>query len=129
MRNAPAPADESADQHGYSNRQTDEMPDAEKRKRKKEIEPTHGAAAPNPKCSSDVRREKLRGNDHRKDRGDNRSPENGEQARATMFNFRRVLGTTAAANFQHFSASDTLRIRQVGLGNQRAAQRNRIHHS
>src|SRR5713101_2135336 len=44
MRDSPAPTDESADDHRNSNRQTDQVPDAEKSKRQKEIVTAHCAA-------------------------------------------------------------------------------------
>ena len=99
------------------------MPDAEKREGQKEIETAYCPAAADPKCPGDVRRENLRGNDHRKDRGNDRSPQNGEQTGAAVFDVGRMFRIAAASYLEHFRAGDAFGIRQVGRCDQGAAQR------
>ena len=105
------------------------MSDRQKRERKREIITAHCAAPADPKSLRHVSRENLRTNDHGKHRCNDRSPQNGKQTRAAVFDLRSVLGATAAADLKHFGARHPFRVRQVGLRHQRPSQRNGIHHS
>jgi hypothetical protein len=53
----------------------------------------------------------LSTNDHREDGGNDRSPQHREQTGAAMFDIGRVGRVAAAANLEHFSASNAFRIR------------------
>ena len=99
------------------------MSNAEKSERQKEIVTAHRAALPDAKGLSNISGEKLRLNNDRKDRGHNRSPQYRQKTGPTMFNLRGVFRIATAPNFQHLSACDAFGIRQVGLSDQRAAQR------
>src|SRR5437867_11035966 len=98
MRNAPAPADQCADEHRDTNRKTDQMSDPEKRKGQKEIVTGYCSAPADSKCLRDICREDLGRNDHRENCGDDRSPQNREQTRAAMFDIGGVLSFIPTAD-------------------------------
>src|SRR5207244_3633728 len=91
MRNAPAPADQCADEHRDTNRKTDQMANAEERERQKEIVTADCSAPADSKSLRNVCREDLGRNDHRENRGDDRSPQNREQTCAAVLNLGSVL--------------------------------------
>ena len=129
MRHEPTPANDCADEHGDANRKSTQMTDREQRERKREIITAHRAAPADAESLRDIRREHLRRDDDRENRGHDRSPEHREQTGAAVFDFGRVLFVAAAADLEHFRAGDAFRIGQVGVCHQRAAQRDRIHHA
>ena len=89
------------------------MSDREKCERQREVVTANCAAPADSKSLCDVCCENLRTDDHREDRGNNRSPQHREQTGAAVFDIRSVRGIAAAANLEHFSAGDAFRIRQV----------------
>ena len=105
------------------------MTDGEERERKRKIITAHPAAPADAKSLRDIRREHLRRDDDRENRGHDRSPQHREQTGASVFDIRRVLFVAAAADLEHFRAGDAFRIGQVGVRHQRAPQRDRIHHA
>src|SRR5206468_12236414 len=100
MRNAPAPADQCADEHRDTNRKTDQMSDPEKRKGQKEIVTGYCSAPADSKSLRDVRGENLRCHNDSENGGDDRSPQNSEQPRAAVFDIRSMCGITATANLE-----------------------------
>src|SRR2546421_5232429 len=102
------------------------MTDTKQRERKIEIVTADRVAPANPKSLGNVRSEDLRRDDDGKRGGNNRPPEHREQTGTTLFDFGRVR-LVAAADLEHFGAGDSFRIRQVGVRDQGAAERNGIH--
>ena len=99
------------------------MSDAEKCERQKEIITADCATPTDSKSLRNIRGEKLRRDDHCKNGGHNRSPQNGEETRTAVFNIGSVIRAAAAANLEHFSAGNAFRIRQVRSRHQCAPQR------
>src|SRR5438552_13052619 len=98
MRNAPAAADQCADEHRDTNREADQMPNPEKRKRQKEIVTGYCSAPADSKSLGDVGGKNLRGHDDGENRGDDRSPQNSEQTRAAVYDIRCILSFIATAD-------------------------------
>ena len=69
--------------------------------------------------------------DHVEHRRDDAAPDHGLQARAAGFDSPRWPSprSLAGAHLQHLGAGHAFGIGQVGIGDQRAAQRNRVHHA
>src|SRR5215216_2806189 len=99
MRNAPAPADQRADEHRDPDGQTDQMPDPEKSKRQKEIISAHRSAPANPKSLRHIGSQYLRLNDDREYRGNDRAPQYCKQTGPAVFNIVSVLLILATSNF------------------------------
>jgi hypothetical protein len=131
MRYRPAPADHGTHQHGDAHPQTHQMADREQGEGEAEVVTAGRATITNTEIVGYVAGEDLGFHDDVEHRRDDRTDDDRHQAAVATFDRRRIRGARRLARpyFQHFGTSDTFRIRQVGVGHQRPAQGDGVHHA
>ncbi len=122
IRDDSGPADQHADDHRNADRDADQVTNADQRHRQ--------AAGDLRAASADTKRlrrtfcDQLHLAEHEIARRDQAGVEDCGQALAVFFRT-----ADASAHLEHFGGSDTFRVGQVAAGDQRPAQRHRIHHA
>ena len=125
-----SPGDERADQHRDAHPQSHQMPDGEQRKGQGEVVTGDGVAAADAKIPDHVARKQLRGDDQREQRRHHAADHDRLQSIAGALGRRgRNFSAAMAADLEHFGTGNALRIRQIRIGDERAAQRDGVHHA
>ncbi len=126
----PAPGDERADQHGEADGQADQVADAEQGHGQAEVVAGDGVSAADAEVVDEILGEDLGLGDQVEHRRGHRTDDQGEQSGlAGLGRFRRTFAFGTRTDLEHLGAGHALRIRQIGIGDQGAAQRDRVHHA
>jgi hypothetical protein len=129
MRYTPGPADQRTDEHRDTDPQAHQMADREEREGQQEIEAGHAAAfAAEAEIPHHIAGEDASRHDAGKCPRDDRAPDHGREAGTAVLD-RGGIGVLAAADLEHLGAGDAFWVRQIGLSDQRAPQRDRVHHA